>query len=118
MAVTEATAIRVKQWHNDHPEEIKQYAATRRARNKERVFDMYGRACRCCGENLLPLLTLEHKAGNPKQRHQNLEWVRAFKENNSDNWEILCWNCNSGQLANGGVCPHETETVNILQGVT
>ena len=118
MSITEEAAARVKQWHKEHPEELKQYAATRRFKNRQRVLEMYGRTCRCCGENLEPLLTLEHKQGNSKQGNQNLELVRAFNENNPDNWEILCWNCNCGQRANGGVCPHETEIVNILQGVT
>ena len=119
MVNQEATAVRVKQWHKDNPEAVKHHAATRRFKDRNRVFEMYGRECRCYGENLQGLLTLEHKDGNPRNgRAQNLEWVRAFKENNPDHWEILCWNCNCGRKDNGGVCPHETEIVSILQGVT
>ena len=106
-------------WRKEHPERVRELNVNRNHRNRERVFDMYGGACRCCGENLRGLLTLEHKDGNDRNgRSQNLEWVRAFKEDNTDNWEILCWNCNSGRQWNGGVCPHETEIVSILQGVT
>lgn len=23
-----------------------------------------------------------------------------------DNFQLLCWNCNSGKRLNGGICPH------------
>ena len=102
---------REAQWRVDHPERVLAYGRKRNRIRKERFHEMYGWVCRCCGEGNTKFLTLEHKDGNPKETHQNLEYVRAVKEFRPDLWETLCFNCNCGQRANSGQCPHTNESV-------
>ena len=35
------------------------------------------------------------------------EWIK--RNNYPDGFQVLCWNCNSGKGANGGICPHERQ---------
>lgn len=81
-----------------------------RQKIKNAVFDAYGRKCVCCGESEQSFLTIDHKNGGGRQHraechHHLYRWL--FKNNFPNEFQTLCWNCNSGREINGGICPHQ-----------
>lgn len=82
---------------------------------KYEVLFAYGGICKCCGENGLEFLCIDHIA-NDGFKHRKEVSNRSFgvyrwlKENNfpKDNFQILCQNCNASKHANGGTCVHQT----------
>ena len=61
----------------------------------------------------MPFLTIDHVNDNGATDRR--EACHDIRFNNLDCWPIseeyrvLCFNCNSGRHVNGGVCPHEEE---------
>ena len=76
-------------------------------KKRDKLFEMYGSTCKCCGESIRDFLTLEHIHGQRGiKRLDSMSALRqATKEYRPDLFEILCWNCNcaKGKL---GYCPH------------
>jgi len=83
------------------------------------VIKAYGGKCACCREKDHRFLTVDHKNGvgyrrrgsNGKCRRANgttgiWAWLVANRFPNKD-YQILCFNCNSGTYINGGICPHK-----------
>ncbi len=77
------------------------------------AFEMYGGPiCKCCGEDHLSLLTIDHIDNNgaehrltaPESR-RIYHWLK--KHDYPDGFQVLCWSCNIGKYLNGGVCPHQ-----------
>jgi hypothetical protein len=80
---------------------------------KEKVFEIYGEKCACCGELEKSFLTIDH-INNDGATHRKeignggdriLRWLR--KNNYPEGFQILCWNCQWGKVKNNGVCPHQ-----------
>ncbi len=83
------------------------------------VFEYYGGCvCKCCGEDEIKFLTLDHTNGGGNNHRKEIGnkggyamylWVK--KNNYPKGYRVLCMNCN---LAIGayGVCPHTTKTIN------
>lgn len=78
------------------------------------VFDNYnGRACACCGEDIIDLLTIDHLNNNGAQHRRQIKasgsgfyrWLR--KNDYHKGYNVVCFSCNSGRWLNGGVCPHK-----------
>jgi hypothetical protein len=78
---------------------------------KDAAYTAYGGyICRCCGETLVPFLSLDH-INNDGANHR-----RSVKRRNLYKWlkrqgyppgfQVLCMNCNFGKARNGGLCPH------------
>lgn len=98
-------------------------AASRRRSNllyyalKLDILQAYGGCkCVCCGEDDVRFLSFDHvfNDGAAERRKYkgkgNLSlWHdlrrRGFPDKHR--YQVLCYNCNMGRAANGGVCPHE-----------
>lgn len=79
---------------------------------KQQIFDHYGWTCVCCGETILRFLTIDHMNNNGKQHRKEVgggNYLYRWLINNKfpEGFQILCFNCNSGRAANGGICPHK-----------
>jgi hypothetical protein len=82
---------------------------------RDLVYTNYGGyRCRCCGETLPALLTLDHINSDGAEHRRELGGNQTAKlyrwiiENGFPPlFQILCWNCNIGRHLNGGRCPHQ-----------
>lgn len=88
------------------------------AKEKVMVFQAYGGVvCRCCGENEIKFLSLDHvfndgyaerdksnrrKGGVPLYRR-----LRKLGYPDKHRYQVLCMNCNFGKKINKGTCPHD-----------
>lgn len=79
------------------------------------TFDAYGgRFCRCCGENRVEFLSLDHIEGaratprTASNRKANglYSWLKG--QGYPPGFRVLCMNCNFA-LGHAGYCPHERE---------
>jgi len=86
--------------------------------SKRIVFSKYSNGtmvCACCGDGHQLFLTIDHiNGGGSRHRreisrgHGSLPFYRWLIRNGlPDGYQILCYNCNYGKWANGGVCPHK-----------
>ena len=76
------------------------------------VISHYGGKCACCGETNIDLLTIDHICGGGRKQFtktgRGTHFYQWLKNNNFPlGHQVLCWNCNCGKFANGGVCPHK-----------
>ena len=77
------------------------------------MFNAYGGyVCACCGEKNPGFLTLDHTKGGGRQHRKQLGggdkvWAWLRRNGFPPGYRVLCYNCNVGRAANGGVCPHE-----------
>jgi hypothetical protein len=86
---------------------------------KDKVFDLLGHECACCGESEEIFLTLDHVHNDGADHRRELGsqhggsstdkvWRWLVKNPDQvDRFQILCYNCNCGRRDNGGVCPHQ-----------
>lgn len=97
----------------------KAWETAKRLRWKLTVLLAYGGRCKCCGEDELAFLTLEHKNHDAKEhkKHDAKEhkkrtggWNKHYRDiirrNFPKEYTILCMNCNWVER-NGGICPHK-----------
>ncbi len=95
-----------------HSDRIKTYGK----RVRKAVVDKYGGKCCCCGETELLFLTMDHKNNDGGKERLALSgrkggksssfYMKLRREPVRDDIQVLCFNCNLGRAANGGVCPH------------
>lgn len=77
-----------------------------RQERKRRVVDKYGGSCDCCREERLGFLTIDHK-NNDGHTERSSGFYRKLDESpKREDLIVMCFNCNCGRAANGGVCPH------------
>jgi hypothetical protein len=85
---------------------------------KEEVLEAYGGRCQCpsgiCPEADKAFLTVDHVNNDGKVHKEEIgrrlyQWLKrnGFPK---IGFRLLCWNCNCGRAANGGICPHELTT--------
>jgi hypothetical protein len=59
-------------------------------------------------------LTLDHVNSDGSKHRQNLAdnqiMANAVANYQPELYQILCYNCNCGRSANGGICPHKDKT--------
>ncbi len=90
----------------------KQYYLKYRANHREQVLNHYGWKCACpgCNETEPKFLTIDHVNNDGAKHRKKVPGEQLPKwlvdHNFPEGYQILCWNCNSGRAANGGVCPH------------
>lgn len=86
---------------------------------KQKILDIYGWSCVCCGETRAAFLTLDHIDGRGAEHRRQLGLGRAggkrfyakiIKLPKDNNIQVLCMNCNLAKHTHG-TCPHETEKV-------
>lgn len=88
------------------------YGRRERAKMKLDFLHAYGNKCGCCGEDDQRFLTLDHvnDDGNVHRQKLNCQQIMrlARKQGFPPTYQVLCFNCNCGKSANGGVCPHQS----------
>jgi len=77
---------------------------------KDRVFEVYGRKCNCCGETEPEFLTIDHVNGNGAEEKRKFKtgielYKHIIRQNYPNTYQVLCMNCNwaKGQSSQ---CPH------------
>ncbi len=80
-------------------------------RLRKEMLTAYGLKCMCCGESEPKFLSLDHinGQGNAHRRevgrgHQLMRWLKQ-RGWPTDNYQLLCHNCNQAKGAYGS-CPH------------
>lgn len=103
-----------KEWRENNKEKVRKwnkvFSKKYRDKNRELVFNHYGRQCACCGEKEIKFLSIDHIDGNGekhrKKIHRNIN-IWLVKNNYPKGFQTLCFNCNWGRYRNNGVCPHK-----------
>lgn len=104
---------RTTKYRNKNRERCNSYTRNYYAKQREKVIKHYGNKCVCCGEANIRFLTIDHVNGNGRKHRKKIgnmgsgwyNWI--IKNNYPIDLQILCFNCNCGRQANGGVCPHK-----------
>jgi len=119
-SVARSLAARAKK-----PEYYKERQKQYQKRVKLEALNAYGGPfCACCGESNVFFLTLDHINNDGAEHRKTMpagsSTYRWLKNNGYPaGLRVLCYNCNCGRHANGGVCPHELEgATTIPQGST
>lgn len=93
--------------------EIVERRRQREAEDRQKVIELYGGACACCGEREPAFLTLDHVEGDGAAHRAAdplagsiVKWHRRHGFKRSDRFQLLCWNCNCAKGIRGA-CPHE-----------
>jgi len=99
--------------------------AEKQAKNlalKKEIVAAYGGKCRCCGEDHIEFLTIDHmngdgaahraRTGKGRKIYQDLK-EQGFPQ---DGYQLLCLNCNIA-LGFYGYCPHHPEITRPLNHV-
>lgn len=81
---------------------------------RELVFNHYGKACACCGEDNELFLTIDHinndghtESVTAKKRDSGRTmYARIIRMGYPITFQTLCMNCNFGKMRNKGICPH------------
>jgi hypothetical protein len=83
-----------------------------RLRLKILVMKAYGGKCKCCKEKDIRFLTMDHMEGGGAKHfkaiggnHKFYRWLRDHKF--PKEFQVLCFNCNTGRSINKGICPHK-----------
>lgn len=76
-------------------------------RLRKEALDHYGGVCSCCGESRYQFLSIDHKNGggnkHAKSRKKNITiWLK--QNGYPDDYQILCFNCNSARGFYGYCC--------------
>jgi len=103
-----------KAWRHNHRDKIKalnrKYHKKYRDKNRELVFNHYGKKCACCGESNQKFLSIDHINGegtiHRKKIHRHIN-IWLVKNNFPKGFQTLCFNCNWGKYNNNGICPHK-----------
>jgi hypothetical protein len=92
------------------------YKRKKRSKAREVVFNAYGDFCKCCKENTVEFLTLEHinndgQLHRAKMNQDNFKvWIDAARQNNKNKFSVLCMNCNWSK-GKFGYCPHKNGAI-------
>jgi len=78
----------------------------------DKIFNIYGNKCVCCGERNRLFLTVDHinNDGSTHRKrvggsHNAIKDIISSKDKTK--YQILCYNCNCGRERNHGICPHK-----------
>jgi hypothetical protein len=103
----------IKNWEEKNKEQVVQRCKIRYDKQKNIVFDHYGRKCSCpgCNEDHFEFLTIDHINGGGHKHRKTLtinfyHWL--IKNNFPLEYRTLCMNCNFS-LGRLGYCPHGIE---------
>jgi len=94
-----------RRWRASHRELSRKYVKDYEERIKEKLLEIYGSFCACCGESHKELLTLDHlhKVGDRTRRKKTAtsRYLEAIREKDFSKYQILCFNCNCSKGFNG-----------------
>ena len=88
------------------------------------VIKEYGGKCKCCGESNAKFLTIDHiKNDGVDDRKIGRIGAKLYRyiikhKFPVDRFQLLCFNCNLGKNANGGICPHNDNKDGTQKGRT
>jgi len=91
------------------PEGFNRRRRDRYVKQREIVFDHYGRVCVCCGEDNPSFLTIDHIDGGGSQHIKNevhgeiYPWL--IRRHFPNGFQVLCYNCNCAKR-DKKECPH------------
>lgn len=108
-------------WASKNRDALAARETVRRGKIRQDVFMAYGGfVCVCCGEKGPMFLTIDHINNDGANHRRELKakignggaaffyWLKQNKF--PKGFQVLCRNCNWGKHANGGVCPHITDS--------
>ena len=104
-----------REWWKSNPDKTRATAKKCRDKIRDTVIATYGGKCVCCGETHPVFLTIDHVNGGGRKHREAIGgsgtiFYRWLKQNGyPKEFQVLCYNCNSGRWRNGGVCPHKEE---------
>lgn len=127
----ERSKVASKAWREKNPEKAK--ATQKRCYEAMRleVLTHYAGGvspyCKCCGENSLPFLQIDHIDGDGADHRRKLKseigyypggnnlpyWLK--KSNYPEGFQVLCANCNLAKRT-GLDCPHKIDLETVLYG--
>lgn len=124
-----------RRWKEKNPDRARELSRKYAAKNKDaryettrlwyrrlraEVIAAYGARCSCCAEANPGFLTMDHinsdgfkeRSLTPNGNRQGGSGVALYQKLRKGGFpkgehQLLCWNCNCGRAANGGVCPHK-----------
>lgn len=104
-----------QEWYAQNPGWQKSKNASLYQRAKKKVFDHYGRKCKCCGEEEPMFLSIDHVnndgGGRNRAERGYVMYRNIVDQGFPKAFQVLCWNCNVGKQRNDGVCPHIKDRV-------
>lgn len=82
------------------------------------VIAKYGGMCRCCGEDNLEFLVIDHVNGGGNQERMDVgggyRLYRLLRDREySEDYQVLCCNCNHAK-AYSDVCPHQATAKSLV----
>ena len=101
--------------YNKNPEIYKEREKVYRSKIKMLVYNHYGSFCKCCGENNVKFLSIDHvnNDGNKERKTKggstNYLYNKIINQDFPNRYQILCFNCNLGKARNNGICPHKDD---------
>jgi hypothetical protein len=113
----------VTEWRVANSERLREYARERYVTSlkpvKAEAMATYGDShCVCCGETEIAFLTLDHVDGGGsginRRRGSTYAWLKRNGWPSDPPLQVLCFNCNCGRQVNGGVCPHQSGQLAVL----
>jgi hypothetical protein len=109
-----------QKWRTENRERLRVYNKAWRTSYKSYALQHYRIKCRCCGENDIRFLTIDHVNGGGVKHRKELgtgagaSFYHWLKTNNyPEGYAVLCFNCNCGRSVNGGVCPHKEDKLSL-----
>lgn len=109
----------VRRWRSKPETKIKENARQVQYRQtlKKLIYKKYGNECKCCGEQNLIFLTIDHvnndgyleRDPSGKRTGGRSLYNKIIAEDYPDRFQLLCMNCNFGKSINKGICPHRLE---------
>jgi hypothetical protein len=111
-----------RQFYWRHREQILKKCKVARLAIRLEAFEKYGGTqCRCCGENLVEFLSLDHINNNGAadrrsgSRSGHVLYEKLKRAGWPSGYQVLCYNCN---CAKGffGECPHQRERAIRVRG--
>lgn len=85
-----------------------------RMKLRKETINHYGGKCKCCEEERMEFLTIDHPKNNGTEERKKFSYGKAGwsfykylkKKGYPDGYEVLCMNCNASRSW-WGFCPHE-----------
>lgn len=107
----DANRQRHREYYADNADRKRAQQRDRAATRKARVIEAYGGKCACCGETVIPFLTIDHIANNGAEHRREIGGSSSIywwlvNQGFPEGFQVLCWNCNAAKHL-VGVCPHQ-----------
>jgi hypothetical protein len=111
-------AKRTAKWRSENYERARESQRVHDRKLKEAAYAAYGGfQCACCGETTEAFLSIDHMNNDGAEHRRIVPHRKIYKwlarNGYPEGFQILCMNCNFGKARNGGVCPHESESLKV-----